>query len=218
MPELKEKLFKNLKKGYFCYVNEISSKEDLKRFVDSAEGIVNKHKTYEQKINSWWKNTLEHIINLPKNKNLFELNKEFSKTITEQFSKLGILDLNKSRGAFAAYWDFVWSDMKSVSASGWNAELIPEDEILKSQFPDVLEELRANEAARDEIEAMLKEVNDLEEDEYNEEEYEVYPKAVIKEYKERLKEMNGEMRAANREIKNLNKRIKLADDDKKALS
>jgi type I restriction enzyme M protein len=93
------------------------------------------------------------------NKNLFDLNKEFSKSITEQFSKLGILDLNKSRGAFAVYWDTLSPDMKSVSASGWNAELIPEDDILKSQFADILEELKTNEVTRDEIETMLKEVN-----------------------------------------------------------
>ena len=211
---VKEKIFKILKEGYFCYTKEIENKEDIKALTDTAEEIINKHKTYEKKINSWWKNSIEHLVNLLKNKNLFKLNKEFSKSITEQFSKLGILDLNKSRGAFAAYWDTLSSDMKSVSASGWNAELILEDEILKSQFPDILEELKTNEATRDEIEAMLKEVNDLEDDEFNEEDYEVYPKAVLKEYKDKLKGINGEIRAANEEIKNLNKRIKLADDDK----
>ncbi len=215
---IKEKLFNPLEKGYFCYTKEINNKEDIKTLTDTAEEILNKHKTYEKKINSWWENSLEHLVNLPQNKNLFELNKEFSKSITEQFSKLGILDLNKSRGAFASYWDTFSSDLKSVSASGWNAELIPEDEILKSQFPDVLEELRTNEATRDEIEAMLKEVNDIDEDEYNEEDYEVYPKTVLKEYKDKLKVINVEMRASNKEIKNLNKRIKLVDDDKTLLT
>jgi len=85
---------------------------------------------------------------------------------------------------------------------------------LQSQFPDVLEELKTNEATRDEIEAMLKEVNDLEEEEYNEEDYEVYPKAVLKEYRDKLKEINAEIKAANKEIGNLTKRIKLSGNDK----
>ncbi len=89
-----------------------------------------------------------------------------------------------------------------------------EDDILQSQFPDVLEELKTNEATRDEIEAMLKEVNDLEEEEYNEEDYEVYPKAVLKEYRDKLKEINAEIKAANKEIGNLTKRIKLSGNDK----
>jgi len=110
----------------------------------------------------------------------------------------------------APYWDSLTADLKSVAASGWNAELIPEDEILESQFPEVLEELRNNEAQRDEIEAMLKEVNDLEEDDYNEENYDVFPKPVLKEYKDKLKELNGEIKAINKEIKATEKRYNAA--------
>jgi type I restriction enzyme M protein len=211
---VKEELFRPAKKGYFSFSQAVKNKEDIKKLIDECEGVASKHKAYEKKIESWWEGSLEELVALPVNKNLFDLNKQFSKTITEQFSKLGILDLHKSRGAFAAYWETLSSDMKSVAASGWNAELIPEDDILQSQFPDVLEELKTNEATRDEIEAMLKEVNDLEEEEYNEEDYEVYPKAVLKECRDKLKEINAEIKAANKEINNLSKRIKLSDNDK----
>ena len=214
---IKDKIFKGPENVYYKYVKEIKKKEDIKVLIDKADEVINKYKIYEKKINIWWKNSLEQFVNLPEKKNLFELNKLFSKSITLQFPKPGILDFNKSRGAFASYWDILSSDLKSVSASGWNAELIPGDEILKSQFPDILEELKLNEIIRDEIEGMIKEVNDLEDDEYNEEDYEVFPKAVLKEYKEKLKRTNGEIRAANKEIKNLNKRIKLTGDDKKLI-
>ena len=207
---IKKKLFNDFKKGYYCFAESLSQKEDIKTLIDKAEEIKKKHKIYENQIESWWKDSLEQIENLPKKKNRFELGKKFSRTISEQFSKLGILDLNKSRGAFAAYWNILSPDMKSVAASGWNAELIPDDEILESQFPDVLEELRDNEAKRDEIEAMLKEVNDLEEDEYNEDDYEVFPKSVLKEFKDKLKEFNGEIRSINKEIKETEKRYKAA--------
>jgi len=211
---IKEGLFKNPKKGYYNFAKTICIKEDIKKNIEISEGLVKKHKTYKQKIGAWWKGSLEHLDNLPVNKNLFDLNKLFSKSITEQFSKLGILDLNKSRGAFATYWDTLSADMKSVAASGWNAELIPEDDILQSQFADVLEELKTNEATRDEIEAMLKEVNDLDENEYNEEDFEFYPKAVLKEYKDKLKVLNAKIKAANKDIGNLSKRIKLSGADK----
>ncbi|MEA3347208.1 MAG: N-6 DNA methylase, partial [Candidatus Auribacterota bacterium] len=203
---IKGRLLKHHKKGYYCFQKIISRKEDIKALLDEAEEIKKKHRSYENKIGSWWKRSLEQLENLPKKKNLFELNNEFFRTISDQFSKLGILDLNKSRGAFAAYWDSLTADLKSVAASGWNAELIPEDEILESQFPEVLEDLRNNEAQRDEIEAMLKEVNDLEEDEYNEEDYDVFPKSVLKEYKDKLKELNGEIKTINKEIKATEKR------------
>lgn len=207
-PGIKERLLKPYKKGYYCFRGAISRKEDIKALLDEAGEIRKKHQSYENQIESWWKDSLDQLIHLPEKKNLYALNKEFFQTITDRFSKLGILDLNKSRGAFASYWDSLAADLKSVAASGWNAELIPEDEILESQFPEVLEELRNNEAQRDEIEAMLKEVNDLEEDEYNEEDYDVFPKPVLTEYKEKLKELNGEIKAVNKEIKTTEKRYK----------
>ncbi len=207
---IKERLLKHHKKGYCCFQKPIRRKEDIKALLDEAEEIKKKHQTYEKEIESWWKQSLKQLEILPKKNNLFELNNEFFRTISDQFSKLGILDLNKSRGVFAAYWDSLTADLKSVAASGWNAELIPEDEILESQFPEVLEELRNNEAQRDEIEAMLKEVNDLEEDEYNEEDYDVFPKPVLKEYKDQLKELNGEIKTINKEIKATQKRYNAA--------
>jgi len=88
------------------------------------------------------------------------------------------------------------------------AELIPDEEILESQFPEVLKELRDNEARRDELEALFKEVNELEEDAWNEEDYEVWPKDALAELKEEIKEKGGELKEAQRELKNLEKRYK----------
>jgi type I restriction enzyme M protein len=95
-----------------------------------------------------------------------------------------------------------------VAASGWNAELIPDDEILESQFPEVLKELHENEARKEELDALFAEVNDLEEGVWSEEEYEVWPKYELKEHKESIKTLKGERKEADKEYKNLNKRIK----------
>lgn len=207
-------LFRKLKPGYLQFVSEIKGKDTIKTITEKSDSIRKKRDEYTKKINSWWDDSVNKLIALPEDKNLFDLGKTFSKTITEQFSNLGILDLNKSRGAFAAYWNSIESDLKSVSASGWNAELIPDNEILQSQFPEVLEELSKNEATRDEIDAMFKEVNDKEDDEYNEEEFDVFPKSVLKDYKEKLKGFNGDIKVVKKEIKNLEKRIKLTNDEK----
>jgi type I restriction enzyme M protein len=108
------------------------------------------------------------------------------------------------------------TDLKSVAASGWNAELIPEAEILQSQFPDVLDELARNEARRDELEAMFKEVNEVEEEAYNEEDFEVYPAKILTDFKEQLKGLNGSLKTLKNEIKALQIRIK-ANTETKAL-
>ncbi|MDP2209239.1 MAG: type I restriction-modification system subunit M [Bacteroidota bacterium] len=119
-----------------------------------------------------------------------------------------ILDNYQSRGALAAYWNELNFDLKSVAASGWNVELIPDDEILESQFPDVLKELRSNEARKEELEAIFNEVNELEDVVWNEEDYDVWPKDELKEHKDGIKALKGERKEADKECKNLQKRIK----------
>jgi len=37
--------------------------------------------------------------------------------------------------------DDLKADLKSIAASGWGPELIPDDDILQSQFPDLLAEM-----------------------------------------------------------------------------
>lgn len=119
-----------------------------------------------------------------------------------------ILDSFKTRGSFASYWNQITNDIKSVIASGWNAELIPDDEILESQFPTVLSELRTNEARRDELQARFDEVNELEDDVWNEEDYEVWRSKELKDHKDGLKILKAERKAAEKENKNLIIRMK----------
>ena len=101
----------------------------------------------------------------------------------------------------------------SVVSSGWNAELIPEDEILESQFPEVLKELKDAESRKDEIQAQFDSVNEMENEEgWNPEEFdlsnvEVIPKSVIKLIKDDIKKNGSEKRSLEKEYKNIEKRI-----------
>lgn len=212
-PTIQSSLFSSLKSGYSKFDDAIDGKEAIKELVNNHADIQAKQEAYTKAVNQWWTANIAKLEALPQNKNVFELYRDFSKSIATDFSALGILDLHKSRGAFAAYWNSLEADLKSVSASGWNAELIPEDEILQSQFPEVLEELSNNEARRDELDALFAEVNELEEGEFDEENYEVFPKEIIKEHKANIKEINGSLKGLKKEIKALNIRIKANDGD-----
>ncbi len=217
-PKIQSSLFAALKSGYSKFDDAIDGKEAIKELVNNHADIKAKQEAYTKAVNQWWTANIAKLEALPQNNpsagsGVFELYRDFSKSIATDFSALGILDLHKSRGAFAAYWNSLEADLKSVSASGWNAELIPEDEILQSQFPEVLEELSNNEARRDELDALFAEVNELEEGEFDEENYEVFPKEIIKEHKANIKEINGSLKGLKKEIKALNIRIKANDGD-----
>lgn len=207
---LRKDLFTNLREGYLKYTDQVAKKEDIKSLLDQSDSIKAKLREYEDKLEEWWQNNLHHLKALPDENNVYKLYRLFLISISDDFSQLGILDLHKSRGAFATYWASLETDLKSVASSGWNAELIPDMEILQSQFPEILEELHQNESRRDELEAMFKEVNELEEGEYKEEDYEVFPKEELKELKAGLKTANGQIRNLKKEIKALERRIKVA--------
>jgi len=207
---IRKLLFSHLKENYRQFAEIIQEKEDIKKFLDDAEEVKQKHLEYENVIENWWQNNVNYLHQLPAKQNLFELNNIFADTISENFNKLGILDINKSRGSFATYWNELLSDLKSVSASGWNAELIPESEILESQFPEIMADKRKNETRKDELEALFKEVDEIEEDEFIEEDYDVFPKAVYKEIKATLKELNGKISQLKKDIKTAKARQKVA--------
>jgi type I restriction enzyme M protein len=203
---LKESLFVPLKPEFEQFNASITSKEAIQQLMESSPAVATLNAAYSNLLQQWWSKELSQLENLPETQNLFELYKQFSASIINDLSTLNALDIHKSRGAFASYWDSLLFDLKSVAASGWNAELIPEDDILESQFPDVLQELRANEARRDELESLFKAVNEIEEDDYNEDDYEVFPKDVLSEYKEQIKVVDTELKALKKELKIIEKR------------
>jgi type I restriction enzyme M protein len=205
---LRDTLFSNGKGEYLSFILGITAKEAIKKALGESPAIAAKHGTYTKKLSAWWQEHLADFYQLPEKQNVYELYHKFSATISTNLSALGILDEFKSRGAFAYYWNSLFTDLRSVAASGWNAELIPDDEILESQFPEVLKELRENEARRDELESLFKEVNDLEEGSWSEEDYEAWPKVELAEVKEEIRAIGGELKEVMRELKNKNKQLK----------
>ena len=207
---LKEKLFTALKPSYLQFTDRVTQKEDIKSIFDNGNEVPAAHSEYTDLIEEWWGNRLPQLKMLPETEiTEYDLYRAFSVSLTESLSKLSILDEFKVRGSFAGYWSLLFTDIRSVSSSGWNAELIPDEEILQSQFPDVLKELSENEARRDEIESLFKEVNELEDGMWNEDDYEVWPKEELKARKDNLKLLRGERKEADKEYKNMLKRIKV---------
>ncbi|MFI3218021.1 MAG: N-6 DNA methylase [Methylococcales bacterium] len=203
---LKDALFLPLKTEFMQFQDHITSKEAIQHTLEQSAAVAELNAAYTDLLQHWWNKELNSLENLPKTQNLFTLYKQFSASIIDDLSRLNALDIHKSRGAFASFWDSLLFDLKSVAASGWNAELIPEDDILQSQFPEVLQELRDNETRRDELDALFKAVNEVEEEDYNEDDYEVFPKTVLQNYKDQLKSLNSDLKTLGKELNITEKR------------
>jgi len=215
-PGLRDKLFTELKENYLRFTDDVEEKEDIKKMMDESPEVQTTFANYEKGLEKWWNEVVSDFENLPDTHNVFELYGKFSDSFAKALKMLpfgeknngAVLDKYQSRGALAAYWDELKTDLKSVAASGWNAELIPDDEILQSQFPEVLKELHDNQNRKEELDALFTEVNELEESVWTEEEYDVWPKTELKDHKDAIKAEKGELRETNKEYKNLLKRIK----------
>lgn len=215
-PGLRNKLFTELKENYLRFTDDIAEKEDIKKLLDESPEVQTTLDNYTKGLEKWWNEAVVDFRKLPETNNVFELYGKFSDSFAQALFSLpfgeknngAVLDKYQSRGALAAYWDELKTDLRSVAASGWNAELIPDDEILQSQFPDVLKELHDNQNRKEELDALFAEVNELEEGVWSEEEYDVWPKTELKDHKDAIKEEKGELRETNKEYKNLLKRIK----------
>jgi type I restriction enzyme M protein len=156
---LRSLLFTEAKKGYAYFTGQFDTKEKIKPAIEQAKGIVAKRQAYQDAINDWWQGHLPSITTIKDQRSVFELYRKMLGDITKQLLPLGILDAFKLRGAFAAFWndETILSDLKSVAASGFGAALIPDEEILQSQFPDLLETNEKNLARITELQAMFEE-------------------------------------------------------------
>jgi len=103
------------------------------------------------------------------------------------------------RGAFANYYKLLASDFKSIAASGWGPELIPDEDILQSQFPQVLAELEQQHSRLAELQALFAAAS--EEDFEDTDETGVLPADEVKALKDELKESTAEWKTQLKTLK-----------------
>lgn len=210
---LRDELFRQLRTGYLSFAPAIRDREFIKQTFAASEGVSTAHGAYTGWLKDWWAAILPRLEQLQGVQSIYPLYQEFAASFVVALQQASaergaILDAHQMRGALATYWDALATDLKSVAASGWNAELIPEDEILNSQHPAVVKELRDATARRDELEALFKEVAELEEGMWNEDDYPVWPKDALKELQAGLKDSKSSTKEYSNEAKLLTKRIK----------
>lgn len=223
-PSLKRKLFKSRagKTPYMDFSPELADKADIKRQVESDNSAKEAHGRFHDELAAWWKKNVKDLKALPDTGSYFPLKRKFADSLEKALVPMGLLDKFQVRGAFAEFSSSLAADFKSVAASGWNAELIPEEEILKSQFPEVLAEMEAAQARIAELEGLFEAAKGEEGDEEVEvdldeldPELEVLPKAAVDAIKAQKKELNAQLKLVKKsdpaEAKRLAEEIEALD-------
>lgn len=202
---VKSVLFQDRDAKYSDFAATITTKDAIKSAIEAAPGLRAKHAAFHKAIDGWWKKNVAEIERLPETQNVFELRRHCIDGLAKSLTPQGLLTTHQVRGAVAAYIKSLESDLKSIAASGWGPELIPDDEILQSQFPEVLAKIEQDQARIAELEGLFAAVSGGDEEDGDVEvdaENGVLPKSLVKSLKEEKKNLGGEIKDAKKRAKN----------------
>lgn len=186
---------------YADFAPAVTDRRTLAELVKIDPGMAAAHSRFLQSLDKWWSENLSLIEEIgPKNSqkgNVYELRRRLLASITGTFAGQSLLNEYQIRGAFARYVDDLKADLKSIAASGWGAELIPDADILESQFPEILADMEQKRLRLAELAALFAAAD--------EEEYEdsddtgVLPAEEVKALKAELKEAKAQAKLAKKE-------------------
>lgn len=205
-PGLREQVFvsrtsKNGHGGYANFTPAIIERRTLVEIVKADPGMAKAHAAFLATLESWWNKNLPHVEALAptngKKGNVYELRRLLLGSVSDTFAKQQILTDHQVRGALAKYFEFFKPEFKSIAFSGWGPELIPDGDILQSQFPDLLAEMEQKRVRLAELTALFAAAD--EEDYEDSEDTGVLPSDEVKALKAELKEANAQTKLAKRE-------------------
>ncbi|NIC36964.1 N-6 DNA methylase [Halomonas desiderata] len=208
-PQLKADTFVPRGAGYMDFSPALSDKREIADFVNRHQGVMTANQAFMETLEQWWQANLPIVEALAPDadnqqdrpRNVYVMRSQLLESIQRALAEQQLLTAFQIRGAFATYVDHLKADFKSIAASGWGPELIPDEDILQSQFPEVLEEQEQAQARLAELQALFAAAD--EEDFEDSDDTGVLPSSEVKAKKEEHKALNAEWKAELKRIKDL---------------
>ena len=189
--------------NYCDFTPAVTDKRALADLVKGDPGIASAHAAFRSTLETWWSQNLPHVEALAptdgKQGNVYELRRLLFSSIGSTFAGQSLLTDHQVRGALARYFEFFKPEFKSIAFSGWGPELIPDADILQSQFPEVLAEMEKNRLRLAELAALFAAAD--EEDYEDSDDTGVLPGDEVKRLKAELKELNAQAKLAKKEAR-----------------
>lgn len=186
---------------YADFAPTVTDRRALSERVKHDPGVAQAHSRFLETLEAWWKDNLPLVEALaPKNGqrgNVYDLRRALLSSAAKAFAKQDLLTEHQIRGALASYFEFFKPEFKSIAFSGWGPELIPDDEILQSQFPELLAEMEQKRLRLAELAALFAAAD--EEDYEDSDDTGVLPDGEVKALRAELKEAKAQAKLAKRE-------------------
>lgn len=189
---------------YMNFSPSLAEKRDIAEFVNQHAGVLKANQAFMAQLEAWWEQNLPIVEALAPDaanqqarpRNVYVMRSQLMDSIHDAFAQQNLLTSFQVRGAFASYVNYLKADFKSIAASGWGAELIPDEDILQSQFPEVLEEQANAQARLAELQALFAAAED--EDFEDTDDTGVMTSEQVKELKAKLKDAKGMVKLCKR--------------------
>ena len=193
--------------SYVDFTPALTDRRAIAELVSHDASVAQAHGAFLDTLEAWWRTQVQHIEALAPMRdaqgkiveqgNVYALRRALLASIEPALAGTTLLTGHQIRGALARYFSELKADLKSVAASGWGAELIPDAEILQSQFPEILTEMESKRLRLAELAALFAAAD--EEDYEDEDDTGVLPGSEVKALKARLKELKGNAKLARRD-------------------
>ncbi|EAN8916299.1 restriction endonuclease subunit S [Salmonella enterica] len=190
---------------YMNFSPSLAEKRDIAEFVNQHAGVLKANQAFMTQLEAWWEQNLPIVEALAPDaanqqarpRNVYVMRSQLMDSIHDAFAQQNLLTSFQVRGAFASYVNYLKADFKSIAASGWGAELIPDEDILQSQFPEVLEEQANAQARLAELQVLFAAADD---EDFEDTDYTgVMTSEQVKELKAKLKDAKGMVKLCKRE-------------------
>ncbi len=205
-PGLRERCFvpRHADVSYADFAPEITGRRAIAERVKTDPSVAAAHANFLQTLETWWTQNLPRVEALaPSNGqkgNVYALRRALLASIEQTFAENALLTGHQIRGAFARYVDDLKADLKSIAASGWGPELIPDADILASQFPEMLAEMEQKRLRLAELAALFAAADEEDyEDSDQMNDSGVLPGDEVKILKAQLKELKVSAKLAKKE-------------------
>lgn len=151
---------------YADFAAALVDKRDIAPHINNHASVTQRHAQFMTDLANWWQQHLpviealapdadnQHEAHQKAGRNVYAVRATLLDSIERTFAGQHLLNRYQVRGAFANYYKGLVSDFKSIAASGWVA-VIPDEDILQSQFPQVLAELETQHARLAELQALF---------------------------------------------------------------
>ncbi len=211
--------------GYLDFAADLTDKADLKKRIETDEGVQAREKALADAVETWWSANQDAIGWLPKTKELMAARAKLLTTFEEALRPVGLLDRFQVSGVVATWWGDVQNDLKTIAARGflglieaWEVSILTAMEDKKSKdnpfdhrlvrrlLPEYLADISELEAKKAELDATIKGAAASDDDEEEESE-EQLSEAEVKSLK---KELSGVKKKLKAKEGNFTKRLQEA--------